>query len=253
MVDEQILVRLLAALVEGDRAGSRQVVEEVLQRGVPVQNVYRSLIWPMLNTIDRLMQQERISPVQEHMATRTLRQIVDQLQNKLPRRPRTGRKVVICCGDQQSQELGAQLMADVFESDGWDVRLLGGGLSNDDILGFVHEYAPDLLLICGIRGKNAPQVRQLIDTIRAVNAWPNMKIMLSGGVFARAEGLWEEIGADAYAADPHEAVAIASGRQPMPVAIERTINRRRKKKPSIQVTFQSQRRPLKLSAITFAE
>jgi hypothetical protein len=49
----------------------------------------------------------------------------------------------------------------------------------------------------------------LIDTIRNVNAFPEMRIMLSGGVFSRAEGLWEEIGADLYAETATEAVMMA--------------------------------------------
>lgn len=252
MVDEELMVRLLSALVDGDRHASRQVVEEVLQRGVPVQNLYRQMLWPMIRTVERLVRQDKIGPVQEHLASRILRSIVDQLENKLPRRQTHGRKLVICTGQQQLDELGGQVIADMFCSDGWDVRLLGGGLSNDDILSFVHEYAPDILLIHGVGGKEAPQVRQLIDIIRAVNAWPNMKIMLSGGVFARAEGLWEEIGGDAYASDPLEAVEVASGRKGPSGPIERTINRRKKRRPAIEVAIPtSGKRPLRPSAMLF--
>ncbi len=54
-----------------------------------------------------------------------------------------------------------------------------------------------------------------------------MKIMLSGGVFDRAEGLWEEIGADLYAETAAGAISIASDKNP-PAPV-RTINRRRKR------------------------
>ncbi|MHC4309294.1 MAG: hypothetical protein ACYSSN_05070, partial [Planctomycetota bacterium] len=82
------------------------------------------------------------------------------------------------------------------------------GLTNDDILAFVNEYAPDVLLIYGSTPKQAPNVRQLIDTIKDINAWPEMRIMLSGGVFNRAEGLWEEIGADLFASTAFEALQV---------------------------------------------
>jgi hypothetical protein len=74
---------------------------------------------------------------------------------------------------------------------------------------FIHGYAPDILLLYGFNGEEAPAVRCLIDTIRGVNAFPQMRIMLSGGVFSRAEGLWEEVGADLYAETAAEAVMVA--------------------------------------------
>ena len=124
-------------------------------------------------------------------------------------------------------------MADLFESDGWEVKFIGGGLTNDDILTYIHKYAPDILLIYGTAPKQAPSVRQLIDAIRDINAWPNLRIMLSGGLFNRAEGLWQEIGADLFAATALEALQVVSkDSQLEPDA--RTINRRGKnrlKKP----------------------
>ncbi|MHC4184489.1 MAG: cobalamin B12-binding domain-containing protein [Planctomycetota bacterium] len=161
------------------------------------------------------------------MATRINRTIVDQLQNKLPRRPERSKKIVVCCAPEELQELGAQITADFFESDGWETRFLGGGLTNDDILGYTNEHAPDILLIYGTAPRQAPDVRRLIDTVRSVNAWPDMKIMLSGGVFNRAEGLWEEIGADLFAETAVKAVQIASENRPIEPRA-RSFNKRKK-------------------------
>lgn len=54
-----------------------------------------------------------------------------------------------------------------------------------------------------------------------------MKIMLSGGIFNRAEGLWEEIGADLFAATAFEAIQIASSEQPIQQV--RMINKRKRR------------------------
>ncbi len=141
------------------------------------------------------------------------------------------------------------MMADLFESDGWEVRFVGGGLTNDDLYGYINEYAPDLLLLYGTRPKQAPQVRQLIDAIKTVNAWPNMKVMVSGGLFNRADGLWEEIGADAFAASPSEALLVASDENPSHYIAQRTINRRKKRKPAIVVAARPKKK-VRLTAVT---
>jgi methanogenic corrinoid protein MtbC1 len=229
MMKNETIGRYLEALLNGDRRNSRIVIEEVLQTGTPTNLVYMEVVWPAMVEIEKLQRAERITPAQEHIATRINRTIVDQLQNKLPRRAAKDKKIVICCAPEELQELGGQIIADLFESDGWDVKFLGGGLTNDDILAFTHETAPDILLIYGTSPRQAPSVRQLIDRIKEVNAHPNMQIMVSGGLFNRAEGLWQEIGADAFAATAEQALEIASGTIPIePIA--RTINRRKRKR-----------------------
>ena len=229
MIKQNTLARYLEPLLRGDRKACRTVIEETLQSGIPANAVYVHLVWPVMVEIEKLLREDRITPVQEHLATRVNRTIVDQLQNKLPRRPGKSKKIVVCCAPEELQELGAQILTDLFESDGWDVRFPGGGLTNDDLLAFIHEYRPSILLIYGTSPRQAPDVRRLIDTIKSVNAWPDMRIMVSGGLFSRAEGLWQEMEADLYAADPLEALNIASGETPVKQGEQRTINRRRKR------------------------
>jgi len=229
MVDNSLLEQYLDALLKGDRKLCRSLIEETLQTGTLANSVYSEIVWPMMVEIDNLVRTDRISVVQEHMANRINRAIIDQLQNKLPRKANKDTKIVVWCASLEIHELGAQMTADLFESDGWDVRFLGGGLTNDDILEFINDYAPDVLLIYGTGPKQAPDIRKLIDTIKGVNAYPDMKIMVSGGLFNRAEGLWEEIGADMFAETAVEAVQIASQTEPPEPAV-RTINRRKRTK-----------------------
>jgi methanogenic corrinoid protein MtbC1 len=234
MVKEDVLTRYLEALIRGDRAMCRSVIEETLQRGIPAHSVYLHLIWPVMVDIERLSRADKITSVQEHLATRINRTIVDQLQNKLPRRPARAKKIAVSCAREELQELGGQMMADLFESDGWEVRFLGGGLSNDDIFAFVNEYAPDVLLIYGTSPKQAPDTRRLIDRIRGVNAWPNMRIIVSGGLFNRAEGLWEEIGADGFAATAAEALQVAADESQVADPNRRTLNRRKRRQRAME-------------------
>jgi methanogenic corrinoid protein MtbC1 len=234
MVEQDVLARYLEPLLRGDRKACRSVVEEALQKGIPANSVYIHMIWPIMVEIEKLLRMERITPVQEHLATRVNRTIVDQLQNKLPRRPVKNQKIVVCCSSDELQELGAQMMTDLFESDGWEVRFLGGGLSNDDILAYINESSPNILLIYGTAPKQAPDVRRLIDTIKSVNAWPGMRIMVSGGLFNRAEGLWQEMEADLYAETAIEALQVASENRPIQQHEQRTINKRKRRRQIVE-------------------
>lgn len=244
MIKEFILERYLNSLLCGDRQSCRAVIEETLQIGTPAHQVYMDVIWPIMVEIDTLYRDDRITPAQEALASRINRSIVNQLQNKLPRRPGVNKRIVIVTADSQQAELGGQMTSDLFESDGWGARFLGGTVNNEDILEYVHEYRPDILLLYGFNGKDAPAVRELIDRIRGIDAWPDMRIMLSGGVFMRAEGLWEEIGADMYAETAAEAVRIAAlpdDQLPIPV---RTIKIRARANEPTQADRRTQTEPV---------
>ncbi|HSV27778.1 MAG TPA: cobalamin-dependent protein [Sedimentisphaerales bacterium] len=226
------MAQYMDALLRGDRVGCRGVVEDILHTGMPANGVYLDVVWPVMVEVEQLFRADKITSAQEHFASRINRTIVDQLQNKLPRKESRNKKIVTTCAGTESAELGAQIMTDLLESDGWEVRFLGAGVSNDEILEFIGDYRPDVLMIYGTVPQDAPEVRRLIDTIKEVNSLPDMKVMVSGGLFNRAEGLWEEIGADMFAGSPKEAVDAVnrawSGELPEPV---RTINVRGRKAP----------------------
>jgi methanogenic corrinoid protein MtbC1 len=226
MIKEFVLERYLNALLDGNRIECRSIIEEVMQTGTPANRVYMDVVWPIMIETDRLYRQGQIDSAQEAFAARINRTIVSQLQNKLPRRADKNKKVIVCTASNEKAELGGQMISDLFESDGWKTRFLGGSVSKDDVTSFLHAFKPDVLVIYGIDGKDAPVIRQLIDSIRDINAFPEMRIMLSGGVFSRAEGLWEEIGADLYAETATDAVFMANAEPknlPKPV---RTIKQR---------------------------
>lgn len=236
MIKQFILERYLNAILAGDRQTSRSIIEEALQTGSTASQVYMDIIWPIMVEVDKLFRDDRITPAQEAFASRINRSIVNQLQNKLPRRPGKDKRIVIVTAGSEQAELGGQMTADLFESDGWQTRFLGGTVNNEDIMEFVHEYAPDVLLMYGFNGKDAPAIRELIDHIRRVNAHPDMRIMLSGGVFSRAEGLWEEIGADLYAETAAEAVHFAQfNNEQLPTPVRTIKQRARSAKPSAEL------------------
>ena len=112
-----------------------------------------------------------------------------------------------------------------------DLTFAGGGVPNDEILSQVHEYKPDVLLLFCSGPKDLPNIRGLIDTLHEISACPDLQIVVGGGVFNRAEGLAEEIGADLWASHPLELVeAMVDDPQQRAGEDQRTVGRRRRKR-----------------------
>jgi len=206
MTMAEIFTQYLEHLFNGCRAEARELIFGAQDRGVATSKLLKAVIWPAMVQIEKLYKQDRISRITEHMATRINRSLADQLQVYLRREPKTGQRLVVTCGDGEIEELGAQITADLFEARGWSVWFLGAGVPNDEILQFVGEVCPDVLCIYGTQPVGVPNVRKLIDLIREVGVCEQMQILAVAGVFNRADGLAEEIGADLFATSAEQAV-----------------------------------------------
>jgi methanogenic corrinoid protein MtbC1 len=200
----------IQALLAGDRSAAKQMLDDCENCGVEAYELLTKLIWPAMEQIQYLYKEDRVSKMGLNLATRLNRSLADQTAAKLEQKASNGKKVVIFCGDDEPEELGGQITADLFQADGWEVRFAGGGIPNDEILPMIGEYRPTLLVMFATRAAGVPNVRKLIDYLRDVNSNPDMQIMCAGGIYKRAEGLAEEIGADLYAPDAADAVRIAS-------------------------------------------
>jgi methanogenic corrinoid protein MtbC1 len=197
-------------LLAGDRTLCRKIIDLALAANMTPYDLLNDLIWPTMETLQQLYRDDRVTLGQMNMATRLNRAVTDQLTGRLERKESNGKKVLIFCGNDEPEELGGQICADLFECDGWSVRFAGGGVPDDEVLKFIGEFRPELLVMFGTLPAGVPAVRKLIDYLRDVNSCPEMQVMCCGGIYKRAEGLAEEIGADLYAADAKEAVGVAN-------------------------------------------
>jgi len=118
------------------------------------------------------------------------------------------------------------------------VYFVGGGVPDDEILAMVGQVRPDMLVIYGAEPEAVPNTRALVERIRDVNACPTMNVIVTGGIFNRADGLWREIGADAFGDRPRLVLQIASELPPRTPHMPRlgiVKKRRRKRKAQTPV------------------
>lgn len=229
----------MGSLLAGKRVTCRRFIGEQVEKSNDVTTLYDELLWPAMERVEKLFRSDRINAASESMATRINRSIADQLQLKLTVRESNGKRVVITSAPGEPEELGSQMCADLFEARGWDVYFLGGGIPNDEILSLVGQLRPDILLVFGTQPSGVPAVRKLVDLIREVGVNPTMNVMVSGGVFNRADGLWKEVNADLFAKTARQAIPIAEEadpRVPPPPQTGPPKKRRRRRRPPLLAT-----------------
>jgi methanogenic corrinoid protein MtbC1 len=107
---------------------------------------------------------------------------------------------------------------DLLEASGYEVFFAGAGVANDEVLEELRQTKAGTLLLWASAAQDAPAIRALIDQIREIGGHPNLRIVCGGGVFNRALGLAEEIGADVSATTPAALVAAINSKATAAVA-----------------------------------
>lgn len=229
MTRDVLIERFFTALISGDRTAAREIVNECLSADCPAEKVLSRLFWPTLEHIQKLYREDQLTPIAHNFATRTMRQLSDQMQLRLEQQDRRNKRVLLVSGPDESEELSGQIVADMLEADGYDVYFAGGGIANDEVVNQLGELNADVLLVFGAVASTVPFTRLLIDRLHNIGVCPNLQIAVGGGVFSRAEGLAEEIGADVWGNGPEELIDVlenSADRRMTPD--QRTVGRKRR-------------------------
>lgn len=232
---EPLLTRYLQPLLAGRRADCFAIMHDALAAGRPAEEVLCDVLFPAMAQLERLFRDDRMNLAHENMATRINRTVADQLQQYLPRSSPKSKRILVTCADEPREELGAQIMADLFQSDGWDVFFVGGGVPYDEVVTLTGQLRPAALLIFGTLPTGVPLTRRMVESIREIGLCPEMNIVVSGGVFNRADGLWREVGADVFADNARDVIDIVNELGPRVPGVRQmglVKKRRRKRKAS---------------------
>jgi len=216
----ELFTDYLGHLFGGRRSEARDLMFRAQDKGMAAEDILIKIVWPAMGQIQELYRADAIPLITEHMATRINRQVADQMQRLLRHDMKSGRRMIVMCGEGESEELGAQILVDLLEGIGWQMWFLGAGVPNDEVLEFLSQAKPDVLCVYGTQPTSVPGVRRLIDLVHEVGVCPNMKVLASGGVFNRAEGLAEEIGADLFAENIVQAIDVIQQHFPIEIKSE---------------------------------
>jgi methanogenic corrinoid protein MtbC1 len=199
---EHLIEKLFEALIAGDRPGARLVVQEAERTLGSPEALIEDVYWPTYNMIEKLFRQDQLTTLNHHCASRLLRVLVDQTAANLAFNHSRNKRILAFCGQSDADELGAQMAVDLLEAAGFTMTFGGGGIATDEILARVNDEKPDVLLMFCSAARDLPEIRALIDQLHEIGACPKLQFAVGGGVFNRADGLAEEIGADIWADTP---------------------------------------------------
>lgn len=205
--------RFVAAALAGDRRSALEIAKEALAvAGAPL-DVYVEVFQEGLYDIGLGWQTGAVGIADEHVATAVTQFVLAALYPALVQDDGSRGNAVVTGVAGELHDMGARIVADAWEADGWNVRFLGTDLPPEAAVKAIREHGARVVGVSITMARHAPQAARLIAGMRASGP-PRPFVVIGGRACREDRSLAAAVGADATASDVRDAVGLLRARAP---------------------------------------
>jgi methanogenic corrinoid protein MtbC1 len=209
--DPEFGEHFLRLVGDGDEGGAIDVVNDLLDDGVPPQRVMIDLIARTQARVGELWAENSWSIAREHAATAISERALAAVSARIAVRAVRGR-ITVACVDGEWHALPVRILAEMLRLDGWRVDFLGASVPGRHLVTHLHQTGPDAVALSCMISTRLPRAHAAITACRTAGV-----PVIAGGRGFGPGGIWAEtLGADAWATDAEDAVARLGSRWPPP-------------------------------------
>jgi methanogenic corrinoid protein MtbC1 len=181
LITNGLYAEFLHLLLSGEPSGCLRIVSGLLEKGIPVKQLYQDLFEKALYEVGRLWESNQISVAIEHIATSIIERSMSLTYPFLFAADRLGKRAVITCTPGEFHQIGARMVADSLELHGWDGYFLGPKTPFRDLESFIRDHNPDLLAISVSVYAHMNALNGLVAEVSG--RFPQLQIIAGGQAF----------------------------------------------------------------------
>jgi MerR family transcriptional regulator, light-induced transcriptional regulator len=178
--------RYLKALLAGDRHACIDIFQDQLQQGVSLKTLYLDLVQRAMYEVGTLWERNRIAVATEHLASATTEMVLTTVYPLLFSQPHKDLRAIITCVPNEYHQIGARMVADFFELQGWHGFILGANTPTDGLLRMIAERDPDLVGFSMSMLFNRAHLELMVAAVS--QSFPALRLLLGGRAFQGADG-----------------------------------------------------------------
>jgi methanogenic corrinoid protein MtbC1 len=180
-MNEDIYQGYLASLIRGDRVACTRVVRELTDADMPVKSLYQQLFQRSLYMVGELWECNKISVAVEHMATSLTEGLMNQIYTSIIPANRLEKTVIVASVEDELHQVGAKMVADIFEIRGWNSLYLGANTPTEELLRFIRDVKPDVIALSLSVYFHMGTLEKMIRKIR--DEFQDIEILIGGQAF----------------------------------------------------------------------
>jgi len=197
------------SLIPGNITACQEITRQAVESGGSPVDFLLYVVQPALYRIGDLWESGRVTVAEEHRATAIALRVISTLAGGAPSKGRDKGRAMVLAVKGERHEVGAAMVADCLEGDGWETVFLGSDLPEIDIITHLASFKPHLVALSATIPQSISSLSHLVGVIKRSETFGDISVMVGGLAFSLFDGLGGEIGADAFAQDCREAVVEA--------------------------------------------
>lgn len=193
---------------------AQEAVETIIlavDQGLSIFRVYLEIIQPVQHEVGRLWQRNEMTVSEEHYATDAGRTLMSRLRARFTPTERRNISILTACLGGELHDIGARMVSDFFELSGFDSYFTGANTPHDQIIEEIQRHNPQVLALSATMTLQVRLAYELIDQVRT-KFGRDVHILVGGYAFNENPGLWTDVGADSFAINAQEAIAMLDER-----------------------------------------
>ena len=165
-------------LINGVKNSCSDIINALIDDNTDVKKIYSDMFQKSMYEIGSLWENNKISVSTEHLATAITERLMLLTFPKIVSSHKIGKKVIIANVENEYHQIGARMVYDTFEFNGWDSYFLGQSTPSNDILGMVDDISPDIIGISISMYFNLKNLKILVELIQST--CPKLQIIVGG-------------------------------------------------------------------------
>lgn len=207
MNKQDVMDKIIAALMDMDREEVNSLVDKALDSGVSPMDILNNALSAGLREMGVLFAQEEMFLPELLLAASIVTEIMDRLSEKFKASETNIKKrgtILIATVEGDVHDIGKSLVGMIMNASGYDIIDAGKDVANTKLIELIKEHKPDIVGLSSLLATTMPAQKEFIEMAKEAGIRDQIKIMVGGAPVSKD---WaNKIGSDGWAEDASGAV-----------------------------------------------
>jgi len=180
-ISETIYREYFNALLQGDSARCKGIIQSLLSQRYGILDLYENVFRRSLYDIGELWAKNMLTVADEHIATAITESLITQLHSTDAASGQVNKRVLVSCVSSDLHQIGAKMVANLFELSGWQSFYLGANMPVSDLLAAIERLQPDVICLSLALIEHLKSLDVTIHEVRGID--PQIPIVVGGLAF----------------------------------------------------------------------
>lgn len=182
MISKKDYSEYLESLIKGKKGNCSKIVTKLVFSGISKQEIFINLFQKSLYEVGNLWQANKVSVAVEHMATWITEALLSQICLIIPSKtPQDSKKAIIACVGNEYHHLGARIVSENIELNGWDVSFLGANTPLFDLMTMIEQQKAKLVGLSVTMFYNISGIKAVLKNLKLL--YPDTSVIFGGQAF----------------------------------------------------------------------